>query len=497
MTVSAETSSLIRLIKSLKQGEKRIVTLELSRYRKENNLLKLYQLISNTEFASDADIRKKIKDKKFIAQLHINKHKLYNAILEILQQGNQKNSPFHKVLSILQQAYILNSKGFIQAKDELLLKAIPLAEKYELREFQLQIIQLQQQSLANDSITFIDSAERICKQLIRERKLNQVFNACLTFEFAPGTRLNSKQRSQLKKLMDEALAITDDSFTASYYRLRVCFSYYAIPGEHLPGFEYAQKIISLFHQFPHMLELETWRIEYIESLRNFIPAFTFFGQAAQRDFIYNEAKRLDVPDRYKASLVINILDSYIQTGEFLENEKKIKDIETHIAFYQLNLSSYNRQIIYFNLSILHFGMKRYSRSLFWLNEIINDTTAANQSLAVMTRLLRLIVFYEMGNTDILENQFRSTSRFIDKLNDQYQFDPFFLKCMRKLAGLNHKAEQLDFFKKIRRELIQLLNDKSESRALGYFDFISWIDSKIENCSFADKVKARNAMRLKE
>lgn len=491
MTASPDSSNLIKLIKSLKQGEKRIVTLELSRYRKENNLLKLYQVISNSDTITDTDIRKKIKDKKFITQLHINKHKLYSSILEILQQINQKSSPYHKVLSLIQQAHILYSKSMIKAKDELLLKALPIAQKYELREFELEIIHLQQRTQANDSVSFIDSIQQVYAYLIKERKLHQLLNSCLTFEFTPGTRLNSRQRANLKKLMDEALTIRADSFTASYYQLRVCFSYYAIPGEHSPSNEYAKKIISLFNRNQHMLDLETWRIAYIESFRNFIPAFTFFGQASQREFIYNEAKRLDVPDRYKASLVVNILDSYIQSGEFQENEKKIKDIEKHISFYQLHLSLYNQHILYFNLSVLYFGMKQYSRSLSWLNEIINTTTGLNQSLAVMARLLRLIVFYEMGHVDILENHIRSATRFIIKLKGTYQFDSFFLKHLRKLSGFNNKTEQLDFLKQSRKELLLLLKDKQESRALDYFDFISWLDSKIERRSFMDVVKTKN------
>lgn len=495
MKASPESSNLIKLIRSLKQGEKRIVTLELARYKKENNLLKLYHFISNSDSVTDADIRKKIKDRKFISQLNINKHKLYNTLLEILQQAHQKNSPYHRIFSMVQQAYLLYSKGLIKAKDELLFKAIPLAEKYELREMHLQLIHLQQYSQANDSVSFIRSAEKAYDRFIQERKLHQLFNSCLTFESIPGTRLNSKQRSQLKKLMDEALAITCDSFTASYYRLRICFSVYAIPGEHGPSSEYAQKIIRLFQQFPYMLEMENWRIEYIESFRNFIPAFTFFGQAAQREFIYNEAKRLDVPERFKASLLINILDSYIQTGAFSETEKNVKEIEKNRAFYESHLSPYNRHILYFNLSILNFGMNRYSKSLFWLNEMINDGTEMNHSLAIMTRLLRLVVFYELKHHDLLENQIRSASRFIAKLKDTYQFDSFLLKSFRKLINLSSKTEQLDFFKQLRKELLLILKDGNESRALGYFDFISWIESKIESRPFEHIVKEKSTLHF--
>ncbi|HSH64952.1 MAG TPA: hypothetical protein VLB84_03940, partial [Bacteroidia bacterium] len=94
MSPVTESSNLVKLIKSLKQGEKRHITLELSRYKKENNLLKLYQLISNSNSVSDSGIRKKIKDKNFISQLSLNKHKLYIAILEALQTLHLNGSPY-------------------------------------------------------------------------------------------------------------------------------------------------------------------------------------------------------------------------------------------------------------------------------------------------------------------------------------------------------------------------------------------------------------------
>jgi hypothetical protein len=119
----AEASNLIQLIKKLKQGEKRFITLELSRYKKETDLLKLYNLINNNPGISDADIRKKIKDKKKADQLSINKHTLYTTILETLQLFHFKTSPRHQVSSLLHQAHVLGSKNLTKAKADLLSKA--------------------------------------------------------------------------------------------------------------------------------------------------------------------------------------------------------------------------------------------------------------------------------------------------------------------------------------------------------------------------------------
>lgn len=496
--MSTESSNLIRLITSLKQGEKRYITLELSRYKKENNLLKLYQVISNNQGITDATIRKKIKDKKFISQLSIHKHKLYSTILDILQQLHLKSSPYSQTVSMIHQAHLLFNKGLIKAQKEILIKAALLANRYEFRELHLQILNQQQRLQNNDSEETILEIQKLCVLLSGERKLNQLLNRNLIFENEPGQRLNSRQQAELKKLMDAALKIENDSFTANYYRLRVCFSYYAILGDHKPTYNYSQALIKLFKKFPHMLELESWRIEYIESLRNSIPAFIFFGKPELNEFVYNEAKRLDVPDIYKASIAINIMDSYIQNGAFFENEKRINDIQNHLDYYNTYLSSYNKPILYFNLAVLNIGLKKFSKALFWLNEIINNSSndVISNSLSAMTRIVRLLIFYELGHVDLLENNIRSTQRYLTKHESQFQIDLLLLKFIRKAGNTTDKKEWMSLLKQTKAELVKWSTDPVESRALYFFDFISWIDSKLEQKSFPEMIKKKNEARLK-
>jgi hypothetical protein len=497
MPISTEESNLIRLIKSLKQGEKRYVTQQLSKHKKENNLLKLYQLISKTDAIKDADIRKKIKDKKFSSQLSINKHKLYIAILDTLQEFHSKTSPYTQVLSMIHQAHILYSKGLIKAVEEILPKATALTKQYELRELQMEIVNLQQRNERADSIEMVTEIHTLSEHVLEERKLNQLLNQSITYETIPGSRLSTEQKNSLKKLSEAALKNSSSSFTASYFRLRTCFTYCGIVNDYSTGYEWALKIIDHFKQVPHMLQLEFWRIQYVESLRNFIPSFNYFGKSELNEFVYQEAKRLDVPEVYKASILINILDSFIQAGTFQESEKKVNEVQKNIRFYTEYLSVYNEITLFFNLAYLNFGMKKYSKSLFWLNEIINSPTqVVNDSFSVITRLFRLIVFYELGHTDILENHLRAMQRYIAKQKHQYEIDLALLKCIRKIAGANDKQKLVAIMTDTRTELIKLSKNETESVAMYYFDFISWCNSKIENQSFAGIIQQKNKDRLK-
>jgi hypothetical protein len=54
-----------------------------------------------------------------------------------------------------------------------------------------------------------------------------------------------------------------------------------------------------------------------------------------------------------------------------------------------------------------------------------------------------------------------------------------------------KAEQIDAFKDLRHNIMRITKDPHEAIALDYFDFISWLESKIEGKRFSEVVMRQN------
>ena len=63
----------------------------------------------------------------------------------------------------------------------------------------------------------------------------------------------------------------------------------------------------------------------------------------------------------------------------------------------------------------------------------------------------------------------------------------------KLPKVNTHSELIEVFKRLHKELVQLSKDPLERRFLDGFDFISWLEGKIENRPFGEIVreKAKN------
>ena len=69
----------------------------------------------------------------------------------------------------------------------------------------------------------------------------------------------------------------------------------------------------------------------------------------------------------------------------------------------------------------------------------------------------------------------------------YEFEKTILLFLRELPVNNSPKEVLLSFEKLRDQLLALENNPYENQAFKYFDFISWLESKIENVSFASVV----------
>ena len=112
-------------------------------------------------------------------------------------------------------------------------------------------------------------------------------------------------------------------------------------------------------------------------------------------------------------------------------------------------------------------------------------------LQCLARIISIIVNYELGKEDLLEYTVKSAYRFLYKKNKLYQIESILLDFMRKTMPKIHTQKQLiDAFLKLRTLIIDAHKDPFERNMLHYFDFISWLESKIESRPFAEIIKEK-------
>jgi len=168
-----------------------------------------------------------------------------------------------------------------------------------------------------------------------------------------------------------------------------------------------------------------------------------------------------------------------ETGREAANES-IDEIKEGFKRFSGKISKVSEIFCYYNIARIYFGVGNYSDSLAWLNKILNDREVGiRQDLHCSTRILNLIVHYELGNYDLVEYRVTSTQRFLNKRGHLYKFETAFLNFFQKtLPKIIGQKELIIAFKELKKELEQIFKYPFERRALEYFDFISWLNGKI-------------------
>jgi len=103
----------------------------------------------------------------------------------------------------------------------------------------------------------------------------------------------------------------------------------------------------------------------------------------------------------------------------------------------------------------------------------------------------LILHYELDNTELIEYFVKSTYRLLYKRKRLYKIETHILKFIKnKLPNIFSQKDLIKAFKKELPILRAFQKDPFEQKAFRYFDFVSWLESKIENRPFAEIVKEK-------
>jgi hypothetical protein len=186
-----------------------------------------------------------------------------------------------------------------------------------------------------------------------------------------------------------------------------------------------------------------------------------------------------------------LLRLYVFKGDFEKAVQLVEPIEQGIKAYAENIHAGRSISMNYYIAYAYLGLKEYITALRWINKIISGKTDLSSDLLCFSRLLNLILHIELDNQLQLEYVFKSTYSYFMKRERLFKLEGCFLRFMKKNTEKMSASKQKDLFILLKDELSLLLTDPYEYRALEYFDFISWLVSKIENKPFMQVVQEKN------
>lgn len=509
------SENLFDLIDSLTPAEKRYFKVFAYKHTRgdKNNYVRLFEAIEAQEKYDEKQIKDKFKGETFIKHLPSEKNYLYNLILDTLYYFHRESSAEFSINKLLHNVSVLYQKGLYSQCRKLLIKIRTLSGRMNLPVYLHQALAWEKKiMLANSyvgvtpqklSAIFSEGSAAIRSISDHTEYLN--LQARLLFlinrQGEVRSRVQHKYYSSVinNRLLQNERKIADRASLYIFYNIHYLYNFYA-KADLVTAYNYVQKGLKLMED--DVEQIKDNPNSYIILLNNLVVScipikrYEEVNKALKkmRNIEHDLAIRLseEVKPRIFVRSYILEVDMYINSGSFEKVEKIVNDIDNGMKRYVGRMDKASERILRYNVAYLFFGYGNYKRTIEWISMILNDADKeTKQDIISFARLLQIISHYEMENIDILPYLFKINSNYSKKGKVVYVSEAILLDCIGKSCKIASSEDRRKVFIQARRDFLAIANDPFEKKAFRYFDFISWIESKIEKRSFAEIVRKKS------
>lgn len=505
------STELFDLIKSLTKSEKRFFKLSSSLQSGDKNYVKIFDTIdAQNEYSEDA-IKEEYKNETFIQHFPSEKNHLYKLILKSLRNYYADQS----ISSILRQEIknieILQKKGLYKEGHKFLQRAKKMAMEHEKFYYVFELINMEKQLLEEDyesgeftrdlnelvkeEAEVIEKLRNLAEYHIIYSRINYVFRK-------EGFAHNEEERNIVSEIENHHLikgkntALSSRASTICYYIKGLCAT---TNRQYQDAFTFFGKSKEIFDRHPNIRADLAKR--YLKTLSNLLYCYI---DSKNYDAAFNLIKDMhelrDKPGFDTLEMEVKIFTSthiaelmlHNKMGEFNKAVRLSKDIAVGMEKYKGRINKEQQLVFSYNISYAYFGTEQFKDALFWINQVLNDPEQTlRQDIFGFARIFNLLIHFELGNHELMEYTIKSTSRYLNKKEKDYQIEGEMIKYLKKLIKVTIEFDRKEIYEKMISEFEKMLENPVERIILEYVDVLSWLDSKISKRPFAESVKKRN------
>jgi hypothetical protein len=461
--LSTGKEPLEHLITTMTKSEKRYfrVTSGFSD-RKDSTCLKLFDAIEHEQST------------RSIKHLAVTRHNLFKMIVKSLANFHNQRSAFGKLSTELEGLSILYQRGLYDACLKQIDKCIAEAIAVEYFTLALEFLALKRKVFIAAAPTDENTLKTIGQQefsIIQQITITSAYwNSMIRLrEEDPALRsIPTKKlpiQAQILRLHGEftRLYVNGDTLNASTAIERLVKLIELNPG--IPGNDARPYLVALSNQLELTIHLRKW---------DSVPVMLKKIRAVQSTL----STQVYTTHHIRLTLrIFNLeLEYYRDTHQWdaaIELSKKIRPLLDSDA---ISIPADYRLLFSYQFANIHFHRKEYTETLKLLNVIINGNfRKVRPDILVYSKLLNIIVHYELGNFTLLEyligNERRSLIR--DK-----QLTAFQEKILRLIGDLLNATKQQKI--RVLKEAQAYLEGNSDGleTALDYLDLRKWVARKL-------------------
>ena len=508
------SQQLFRLVKSMSKSEKRYFKLFANRHtiKGKNNGLLLFDAIEQQSEYDEEVLLKKFQNSKIGQNLSVVKVQLTTMILKSLRQfrGNQKKK--YDVRTLLDYADILFEKGLYEHSLKVLGKARKIAQEYDLliamdeisvleHEIALKTSDYDQlQNLINTSYPELQSIRSFNNKLADYEHLIARMRALSVKSRTIGSSLD---QAELDEIMQNDLLSQgepEDHQHAKIYYHQIWTRYHMLKPDRNEAYRHQKEVMRLFNESIHqVLDSPRWWIQNARILLILLGGFKMykeFDEAMEEmhafiETIPDNRKTINLKSEIYTTIYSTKLDIDIDRGLFETAAIFAQKVEKGIEEFRYQINPGSEIVLNYNMFYVYFGTDSFRKALHWLNRVLNHNYRdVRIDIQCHSRLVNLLVHYELGNHELLPGLIRSANRFLNRHQRRSHYESAFLKFVKGYLLEPNNPEFKKGAQEALTEFREIIKDPAEAGGLEYFDFVCWLRSKTGEGSMASLMRIK-------
>lgn len=508
-----DSEELFLLIKSLSKSEKKYFKdCALKDSHKDHNYIKVFneinkQAVKHTSFNAEK-LKESLTDKAILKNLSQIKNYLYHAILRALISYSTKSSPGYKISRLIDSIEMLNDKGLYKNAYKLLKTARKAVVKDHMNEYELILNNLEMTIIKRLGYSRMD--EPGIKQMAYDNKviLNKISNYSdyrlignlfylrLAKQAAPDT---AEQMQYFDTLMKNPL-LKDNSKALSLAAQKEFYDlsahYRLLKNDFEGSIGFIHKMLDMYEANPR-LKYQTF-LHYYSVIHNLLLCLVQLKRYGEAERYIAELKnevsvgKIKLNDlmriRYVTLYQIELL-VYLNSGEFEKMPGILSDINDTLDKYKNKLGIMLRFSMTYSVSCCFFGMGKYDEALNWVNKLIRkDTGELPTDYDILATMLKVMIHYELKDYDYLQYFTLSFQNTLIKSKNKKFVEYHINSLIRKIVLKEPDKKQMQYL------FAELYNNYTSYPSIHKelsINPAAWLQSKIEEKSYADIIKAKN------
>lgn len=498
--------ALFLLIKSLNKAQKRYIKVNSTHIiGKKNNYMRLFDALDKMEEYDEDKLATKFKGTNFIKHLPSEKNYLYEFILKNMRSYNTDRTITFRIQSLLQDIYFLFEKGLHDACYKRIKKAKKLCYKYDTFYYLLELIDWERKLIkfkfSDDQNAKVkeqmEEMNEVMELIKNERDFRNVYDELFLTLKSDYYSISESRLAKVKEIMKDELLSSESqalSFSAKTYFYESYIAYYNLQKDVENGYKVHRALVKLWEDKPELMKEKLSR--YKTALRNL--AATSYAAGNFDEFHATIGKMKSLPARslneeaedFQGTYFLELF-YYINHSEFDQALELVPEISAKLSQFSHMINQPMLIGFYYNLAVLYLIVEDYHHALDWVNKILDMRLDTREDIQHFSRVLQLIIHYEISPPQVVEYIYGSTYRYLYKNERINKFEKLVFGYVRKLNNVPEKREMLRLFAKLHEELEALKLENPH--VIGLEELICWIDTKLQKRPFREILSERLEM----